>query len=143
MPPLTDIRTSLEVGFSEGGLPRVFVGYRGRDSRSIAAMPEFPYEDEQFNVVMMEGSAVSPVTVKEAHRVLRPEGHLFFVVPEKTGKQEGFTLPDVYKTVRYGFDIVDVERPPWWLFGRRGRTLAICARKKNWKALNNTYRPYL
>ena len=144
MPPLTDIRTSLEVGFSEGGLPRVFVGYRGRDSRSIAAMPEFPYEDEQFNVVMMEGSAVSPVTVKEAHRVLRPEGHLFFVVPEKVKEQdEGYTLPEIYSLVRCGFNIVDVERPHWWTFGRRGRTLTICAQKKTWKTVSNTYRPYL
>lgn len=143
MPPLTDIRTSLEVGFPEGGFPKAFVGYRGRDTRSIAALPEFPYEDAQFNVVLMDGAAVAPRAIKEAHRVLRPEGYLFFIVPEKTGKQAGFTLPDIYKTVRYGFDIVDVERPPWWLFGCRGRTLTICARKKNWKALTNTYRPYL
>lgn len=143
MPHLTDIRTSLEVGFPENGTPEVFLRYRGRDARAIGAVTEFPYEDAQFEVVLMDGAAVSAVRVKEAHRVLRPNGRLFFVVPEKTKGQDGYTLPEIYSLVRCGFNIVDVGRPHWWFFGRRGRTLTICALKKNWKTLTNTYRPYV
>ena len=128
------VRTSLEVGFPAGGLPESLVRYRGRDSRSIPVCEEFPYEDAQFEVVMIEGAAVSRKTVREAHRVLRPDGRLFFMVQEKTRKQAGFTLPDVYSTVREGFNIVGVERPPWWLFGLRGHTLSIVARKKAWRS---------
>ena len=91
----------------------------------------------------MDGAAVSRQSVKEAHRVLRPEGRLYFIVPEKTKGQDGFSLPDVYSIIREGFNIVDVERPPWWLFGLRGRTISICAQKKNWRAHTNTYRPYV
>ena len=143
MPHLSEIRTSLEVGFPEGNLPEAFVRFRGKQTRSIGALVEFPYEDGQFDVVLMDGGAVSAKAVKEAHRVLKPEGRLFFTVPEKTKNQDGFTLPDVYSIVRNGFNIMEVARPPWWLFGRRGRTLTICARKKNWKALTNTFRPYV
>ena len=144
MPHLTDIRTSLEVGFPENGLPEAFLRYRGRETRAIGAVTEFPYEDAQFEVVLMDGAAVSAARVKEAHRVLRPEGRLFFVVPEKVKAQdEGYTLPEIYSMVRCGFNIVDVGRPHWWIFGCRRRTLTICAQKKNWKTLSNTYRPYL
>ena len=77
---------------------------------------------------------MSTVTVREAHRVLRPDGRLFFIVPEKTRQQDGFALPDVYSIVRDGFNIIETERPPWWLFGCRGHTLTITARKKTWKS---------
>ena len=143
MPQLKSIRASLEVGFPEGGLPEAFAGLRGQQTRAIGNLPEFPYENAQFDVVLMDGTAVSTASVREAHRVLRPEGRLFFIVPEKTGKQAGFTLPDVYSIVRGGFNITEVSRPPWWFFGRRGRTLTICATKKNWKTLTNTFRPYV
>lgn len=137
------IRASLEVGFLEGTLPEAFANLRGQQTRAIGNVSEFPYENAQFDVVLMDGSAVSLASVKEAHRVLKPEGRLFFTVPEKTKSQDGFTLPDIYSIVRNGFNIMEVARPPWWLFGRRGRTLTICARKKNWKSLSNTYRPYV
>lgn len=137
------IRASLEVGFPEGTLPEAFANLRGQQTRAIGNVSEFPYENAQFDVVLMDGSAVSLASVKEAHRVLKPEGRLFFTVPEKTKSQDGFTLPDIYSIVRNGFNIMEVARPPWWLFGRRGRTLTICARKKNWKSLSNTYRPYV
>ena len=140
---MTDIRASLEVGFPEGGLPEAFANLRGQQTRAIGNMSEFPYENAQFDVVLMDSSAVSLKSVKEAHRVLKPEGRLFFTVQEKTKKQHGFTLPDVYSIVRGGFNITDVSRPPWWFFGRRGKTLTICATKKNWKNLSNTYRPYV
>lgn len=140
---MSKIRTSLEVGFPEGTLPEAFANLRGQQARAIGNLPEFPYENAQFDVVLMDGSVVSLASVKEAHRVLKPEGRLFFIVPEKTKKQDGFTLPDVYSIVRGGFNITEVSRPPWWFFGRHGRTLTICATKKNWKTLTNTYRPYI
>ena len=140
---MNGVRTSLEVGFSEGNLPEAFVSLRGQQTRAIGNLPEFPYENAQFDIVLMDGSAVSAASVREAHRVLRPEGRLFFIVPEKTKKQDGFTLPDVYSIVRSGFNITELTRPAWWFFGRRGRTLTICATKKNWKTLTNTFRPYV
>lgn len=143
MPELKFVRTSLEVGFAEGELPESFIRYRGRASRAIGVMSEFPFEDAQFEVVMMAGAIVSYAMAKEAHRVLRPDGRLYFVVPEKTKKQNGFTLPEIYSIVREGYNIVDVERPPWWRFGRDGRTITICAQKKNWKKVVGTFRPYV
>ena len=140
---LKDIRTSLEVGFAEGALPESFAGLRGREWRAVPCTPELPFEDAQFDVVMLDGGSVTRATVKEVHRVLRPEGCLRFAVPERTKKQEGFTLPEVYSIVREGFNIVEVERSGRWLFSRRRRTMTICAQKKNWKSLVHTYRPYL
>ncbi len=144
MPQLTqDVRTSLAVGFLDGALPEKLQPFVGRAHRTIAAADEFPYEDSQFEVVMMEGSCVSAKTVREAHRVLKPAGRLMFIVREKTSSQAGISLPDIYKMVREGFNIVEVERPPWWLFGLRGRTIGICAQKKNWRSNTNTFRPYI
>lgn len=140
---MKDVRTSLAVGFSEASVPEAFFRLRGRNHRAIPAGREFPYEDAQFDVVMLDGQAVSRETVKEAHRVLRPEGRLVFVVPERTQKQEGLTLPDVYSIVREGFNIVEVHRPRLWFLRSRGRTLTIHAQKKNWKTLVNAYRPYV
>ena len=143
MPRLKEIRASLEVGFPEGGPPEAFAHLRGRQMRAIGILPEFPFEDGQFDVVMMSGEAVSAKLVREAHRVLKPEGLLYFTVLERTKKQGGFTLPEIYSIVRDGFNIVEVERPVWWLFGMRGRTITICAAKKAWRTLTNTYRPYV
>ena len=134
MPRLDEVRTSLEVGFPNAILPERFAAYRGKANRAIPLMPEFPYEDAQFEVVLMDGAAVSQASIREAHRVLKPSGHLFFIVPEKTRRQAGLSVPDVYSLIRDGFDIVDVERPAWWRFGVGGRTLTISARKKTWKA---------
>ena len=144
MPVLKEVRTSLEVGFPpDGELPVRYARLRGRAWRAIEAVAEFPFEDEQFDVVLMDGAAVTRASVRESHRVLRPEGRLFFTVPEKTTKQDGYTLPIVYSIVREGFNIVEVDRPKWWFLGRRGRTLSICAQKKNWRTLNNQFRLYL
>ena len=143
MSELREIRSSLEVGYAKGGLPEKLVRFRGKVTRAIGLAAEFPFEDAQFDVVMMDGGAVMRASVKEAHRVLKPEGRLYFVVPEKTKTQEGFSLPDVYSIVREGFNIVDVERPAWWVLGCRRRTLTICAKKKTWRMLTNTYRPYV
>ena len=100
---------------------------------SIDARAEFPFEDAQFEVVVMNGAVVSRGVVREANRVLKPEGCLFFTVQERTGTQDGFTVPELYRTIREGFDILSVRRPKWWLFRRRGRTLTVCARKKAWR----------
>ncbi len=144
MPQLThQIRTSLAVGFPKGELCERFEPFVGREHRDIESVDEFPFEDSQFEIVMVHGSCVNAKTVKEAHRVLRPAGNLLFVVNEKFGSQDGFALPDIYKIVREGFNITEVERPPWWLFGLRGRTISICAQKKNWRSHTNTYRPYV
>lgn len=134
MPTVAAIKTSLEVGFDVEPLPEEFARYRGRASRSVPNEAELPFEDEQFEVVMMSAPAVSRHSVKEAHRVLKPAGTLIFKVPEKTRKQQGYSVPDVYAVVREGFNIVKVERPAWWRFGRSGRTLTIFAEKKAWKA---------
>lgn len=140
----TPVRTSLAVGFPrEGGLPESFMPLVGRAHRDVPAGSSLPFDDAQFEVVMLADSAVNAATVREAHRVLRPAGNLVFTVPEKTRRQAGFTLPDVYRIVREGFNIVGVERQPWWLFGRKGHTLGICAQKKNWRSNSNTYRPYV
>lgn len=143
MSGLMDIRASLEVGFGEGELPERYGRLRGRAWRAIDAVAEFPFEDEQFDIVLMAGVAVTRQSVREAHRVLKPEGRLFFTVPQRTKSQAGLALPDVYSLVRDGFNIIEVERPAWWRFGRGGRTLSICAQKKNWRTLNNSFRPYI
>ena len=137
------VRTSLEVGFPGGTLPEAFANLRGRQTRAIGNVAEFPYEDRQFDVVLMSGDAVSAKSVKEAHRVLRPEGRLFFTVDERTKSQAGYTLPDIYSIVRGGFNITELTRPRWCFLLRRRRTLTICATKKNWKSLTNTFRPYV
>ena len=87
MPELRDIRASLEVGFRDGELPHRYGRLRGRAWRAIGAVAEFPFEDEQFDVVVMAGGAVSRASVREAHRVLRPEGRLYFTVPQRTKRQ--------------------------------------------------------
>jgi len=143
MPELKTVRTSLEVGFPNGTLPDRFVRLRGQASRTVGRMDEFPYEDAQFEVVLLDSESVSRATVKEAHRVLKPEGRLYFTVPEKTKKQSGYSLPDVYSIVREGFNIIEVDRPAWWRFGFGTRTLTICAQKKNWRAHTNSFRPYI
>ena len=134
MPRVDEVKTSLEVGFPNAILPERFAVYRGKQNRALPKTEEFPYEDAQFEVVLMDGSVVSRASIREAHRVLRPSGFLFFIVPEKTRRQDGFTVPDIYSLIRDGFDIVGVERPAWWRFGAQGRTLTISARKKTWKA---------
>ena len=140
---MNEVRTSLEVGFPGGTLPEAFAKFRGRQTRAIGNVAEFPYEDRQFDVVLMSGDVVSAKSVKEAHRVLRPEGRLFFTVDERTKSQAGFTLPDIYSIVRGGFNITELTRPRWSFLLRRRRTLTICATQKNWKSLTNTFRPYV
>ena len=128
------VRSGLDVGFGDEDVTNALRALRGGVWMSIGGGRDFPFEDCQFEVVVMESACVSREGVREANRVLRPEGCLFFTVPERTGNNPaGCTLPEVYRMIREGFDIVSVRRPRWWFFRRRGRTLTVCARKKAWR----------
>lgn len=127
------VRCALDVG-----LPSAAAGERLRSSlggtwRSIAAVEEFPFEDSQFEVVVIDGAVVSKSSVRETHRVLKPEGCMVFAVAAKTRKQDGYTLPEVYRLIREGFDIVSVAGPKWWHFGGKPKYITVCARKKAWR----------
>ena len=140
---MTNIRTSLEVGFPDGKLPARYASLRGRVWRSTEWTGEIPFEDAQFEVVIIDGSSVSRESVKEAHRVLRPDGRLYFTVDVKAYGSCAHTIRESYSLVRDGFHIVGIERPNRWLFWRRRHTITVCAKKKAWRTLSNTYRPYL
>jgi len=128
------IRSGLDVGFNDEDVSQTLREFRGGVWMSLDARASFPFEDAQFEVVVMNGSVVSRAIVREANRVLRPEGCLFFTVPEKTSRQPGgLTLPEIYRMIREGFDILSVRRPKWWFLRRKGRTLTVCARKKAWR----------
>ena len=72
--------------------------------------------------------------VREAHRVLQGGGCLMFTVEEAArGDGRGWTARAVYELLRDGFDVVGLRRPPWWRFGTAGRTLTVCAGRKNWR----------
>ncbi len=134
------IRCGLDVGFNDEAVSTVLRDFRGGVWMSIAARGEFPFEDAQFEVVVMEGGCASRGIVREANRVLKPEGCLFFTVPERTRRQSGYTIPEIYKMIREGFNIISVRRPKWWFFRRKGRTLTVCARKKAWREHKGFFR---
>ncbi len=140
---MPNIRTSLEVGFPKGKLPARFASLRGRTWRSLTWTGELPFEDAQFEVVILDGASVSHESVKEAHRVLRSDGRLYFTVPVRNYGTSAHALRTCYSLVHEGFHIIAVDRPTWWRFWQRDRVLTICAKKKSWKSLTNTYRPYL
>lgn len=127
------VRTGLDVGFSDTDfLSRLHDARRGT-WMSIPSSDQFPFAGEQFDVVMLHSNAVTREAVKEANRVLRPNGFMFFTVEAKTRTHEGYTVAEVYKIIRDGFDIVEVKRPAWWRFGSSRWTLTVCARKKAWR----------
>ena len=139
MPAERPVRTSLEVGFPGEGPPAEFLKYRGAAMRSIPASLQFPYEDAQFEVVMMDGSAVSRETVKEAHRVLKPDGNLVFTVPEREGipaRRTGRSKLPVSLSARTAMNLSRVIE--------LARTAGTMAKKKSWKssprARTNTYK---
>jgi SAM-dependent methyltransferase len=150
------IRAGLDVGFADAALSQTFRQLRGGvwmtvecSSHAVAAaahvLPaetvlrlgegeQLPFEDDQFDVVALNGAIISQVLVREIHRVLLPAGCLFFTVPEERKGGRDSTLARLYNLfLKNGFDIVGMTRPPWWHFGADGRTLTICARKKAWK----------
>ena len=137
----TCVRTGLDVGFGDEEVTNLLrEAFRGL-WLSIGARDTFPYEDAQFEVVVLNGENLTREEIREANRVLKPKGCAFFTVNEKTRKQEGYTLPGVYRMVREGFDIIAIKRPKWWHFGRRGRTITVCLRKKAWRACKSFVRP--
>ena len=142
MPEFQTIRTTLDVGFSEERpIPEVFLSACGKYRRSIGGGAAFPFEDRQFDSVIISSTVLSPETVREAHRVLKGAGWLMFRVPERKGSRAGYTMDEIYNLVRSGFDILRIERPKWWHFGRRGHHISIFARKKNWCQIKNRFRP--
>lgn len=100
---------------------------------------ELPFEDHQFEVALFSRSVLSGsperlvTLVREAHRVLQGGGCLIFTVEEAASDSRGWTARAVYELLRDGFDVVGLKRPPWWRFGTAGRTLTVCAGRKNWR----------
>ena len=115
------VRTGLDVGFGDEAATNLLRETCGGLWLSIGMS------------AALNGAALTREAVRETNRALKPGGCAFFTVDEKTRKQEGYTLPSVYRLVREGFDIIAVKRPKWWYFGRRGRTLTVCLRKKAWR----------
>ena len=126
------VRAGLAVGFGEEELE-----YARRTAGGVWAAAkgegEFPYESDQFDLVVLSVPAVSYTSVREANRVLVKGGNLVFSVPEKNGAQEGLTPPEIYKVVREGFDIVELKKPGFWQLRRLGRVFKVCACKKAWR----------
>ena len=128
------IRSGLAVGFGGQDVLSVFGAIRGGVWVDSDTPGDLPFEDSQFDVVVLDGQSVSRENVREANRVLNSDGYLFFIVQECTGAQcGGFTAPEIYKIVREGFDILEVRRPSRWAFWRKDKTLTVCARKKAWR----------
>lgn len=126
------VRAGLVVGFKDDTMS-VLKSSREGVWFELPLSDELPFDDCQFEVIVLHGSGVSRGRVREANRVLKPEGCLFFTVNERTGKQDGYTAPEIYKMIREGFDIIELKRPKWWKFGREGKTMTVCARKKAWR----------
>ncbi len=105
----------------------------------LGAGGELPFEDHQFDVVLLSSAMLSQprerlgTLIREAHRILQGGGCLYFTVEEASGDGAGWTQRAVYELLRDGFDVVGLKRPPWWRFGTAGRTLTVCARRKNWR----------
>ena len=100
---------------------------------------ELPFEDHQFEVVVLASGLFAQsrerlgTLVRETHRVLQGGGCLFFTVDEASSTGAGWTQRAIYELLRDGFDVVGLKRPAWWRFGTAGRTLTVCARRKNWR----------
>ena len=117
------IRTGLAVGFGGEDVLSVLRAIRGGEWVDAETPGDLPFEDAQFDVVVLSGDSVGRDNVREANRVLNSDGYLFFVVQERTGSQgAGFTAPEIYKTVREGFDILEVRRSSRWAFWRKDIT---------------------
>ena len=105
----------------------------------LGAGGELPFEDHQFEVVLLSAAMLAQprerlgTLVREAHRILQGGGCLHFTVEEAARGGAGWTQRAVYELLRDGFDVVGLRRPPWWRFGTAGRTLTVCARRKNWR----------
>jgi SAM-dependent methyltransferase len=154
------VLTGLDVAFDDAATSRQLRELRGgvwmtvvsnSEAASVvgAALPEgtvhqicdgemLPFDDCPFEVVVLNGKAITQPLVKEIHRVLKPAGFLFFTVTEENRGKRDSTLSKIYNMfLKNGFDIVSLIRPPWWKFGFDGRTLTVCARRKSWKELKS------
>jgi len=127
------VRSGLDVGFGDPSVGETLRAFRPGVWMTVDDSLPLPFDDTQFEVVIVAGKAVSREMVREANRVLRSDGCMFFTVDERRGQDEGYSAPEVYRLVREGFDILSVRRPKWWHFGFRGHTLTVCARKKAWR----------
>lgn len=150
------VHSGLDIGFADGGLSSslretcggtwMTVETTADDVRRVrtvlpadsvlrmGAAAELPFEDAQFEVVVLNGRLISAELVREIHRVLKPAGDLFFTVLEDSTGKNGYSAPLLYRLfLRNGFDVTALRRSPWWHFGRRGRTLTVCARRKAWR----------
>ena len=155
------VRAGLDVGFAspefsrslreshEGVWMTVEDGAAAREAVSAALDPktvlqlgtggELPFEDHQFEVVVLASGLFAQsrdrlgALVRETHRVLQGGGCLFFTVDEASSTGAGWTQRAIYELLRDGFDVVGLKRPAWWRFGTAGRTLTVCARRKNWR----------
>ena len=100
---------------------------------------EMPFDDHQFEVVVLSAAllvgarARAEAVVRETHRILQGGGCLVFSVDE-SGAVSGFGQRGIYDLLKDGFDVVGLKRPPWWKFGAAGRTMTVCARRKNWRS---------
>ena len=141
---LKEVRTSLEVGFASGDLPEKFLRYRGRATRSLEKCAEFPYEDAQFQVVMISPSVFSEESIREVHRVLRDEGWLIFEFCEKEMLSKGYkSVSDIFSIVKSGFNIVEIERSSWWQRLRGEGIVVVFAQKKRWRTAKVFQRRYV
>lgn len=122
------VRTGLDVGLSDSALIDELHSVRRGNWESIPATADMPYEDSQFDVVVLDESVVCPRAAREVNRILRSGGYLFFTI-----SREGVVLSDIYKILRGGFDITDVKRESWWTCHSFHGPVTVCARKKAWK----------
>ena len=155
------VRAGVDVGFADVEISKsvrqahagvwmtVEDGATARDAAAGALDPktvlqlgsggELPFEDHQFEVVLLAASLFAQsrprldMLVREVHRILQGGGCLFFTVDEAAAGGAGWTQRAIYELLRDGFDVVELRRPPWWRFGTAGRTLTVCARRKNWR----------
>ena len=155
------VRAGVDVGFADVEISKavrqshagvwmtVEDGATARDATAGALDPktvlqlgsggELPFEDHQFEVVLLAASLFAQsrprldMLVREVHRILQGGGCLFFTVDEAAAGGAGWTQRAIYELLRDGFDVVELRRPPWWRFGTSGRTLTVCARRKNWR----------
>ena len=155
------VRAGVDVGFADAAFSQalrkdhagvwmtVEEGAGARDASASALDPktvlvlgtdgELPFEDHQFEVVLLAAALFAQprgrleTLVRETHRILQGGGCLYFTVEEATGANGGWTQRAVYELLRDGFDVVGLKRPSWWRFGTAGRTLTVCARRKNWR----------
>ncbi len=128
------LRSALAVGFGHSGAVSALRTRLGGIWMDVPAAAELDFDEAQFDAVVVAPGAVSREVAREANRVLRADGFMFFTVPERRrGSDAGYTAPEVYRIVREGFDILSVVRPKWWHFGFAGHTLTVTARKKAWR----------